>query len=88
MLDIYGWACKCVLAEYKLLVTKMAMHTPKELTTKNNHFILLVWQNMLTLPCLISMLHYVNSIIKLSLSGRCYIVEFIFAIKSSAGDLY
>ena len=53
-----------VLKEYKLLVTNMAVDVPKEYATKKNLSMLLDWQNMLILPCLMPMLHFVNSLIK------------------------
>jgi hypothetical protein len=77
-----------VLEEYKPLVTKMAVDAPKELAAKKNLSMLLDWQNMLTLPCLMPMLHSVNSLIKFAQSPACYIVDFISAVKICQGDLY
>lgn len=53
-----------VLEEYKSLVTKMAVDKPKEHVAKKNLSMLLDLQNMLTLPCFMPMLHFVNSLTK------------------------
>ena len=65
-LDIYmlGLA-KRVLEEYKALVMKMAVDVPKEFVTKKNLFMFLDWQIMLTLPCLMPIMHFVNILISL-----------------------
>ena len=70
-----------VLKEYKPLVTKMAVDAPKESTTKKNLSILLDWQNMITLPCLLPMMHFVDDHFKFAQSPTCYIVDFIFVVK-------
>ena len=49
---------------------------------------LLDWQNMLAILCLMPMLHYVNSLIKFAQSPTSYIVDFVFEVKSRQGDLY
>ena len=79
---------KRLLEEYKPLVMKMAVDAPKEAAAKKNLSMLLDWQNMLTLPCLMPMLHSVNSLIKFAQSPACYIVDFISAVKICEGDLY
>ena len=62
-----GYLClglqKKVFEEYKPLVTMMIVDTPKKPTTKNNLFMLLDWHNMLPLPWLMPMMHFVNSFI-------------------------
>jgi hypothetical protein len=62
-----------VFEEYKPLVTKMAVDAPKELAVKKNLSMLLDWQNMLTLPCLMTMLHSMNFLMKFAHSPSCYI---------------
>lgn len=79
---------KRVFEEYKSLVTKMEVDAPKEPTTKKNLSMLLEWQNMLALPCLMPMLPFVNSLIKFAQSLACYIVDFSFVVKICQGDLY
>lgn len=66
----------------------MAMDAPKEHATKKNLPILLDWQNMLSLPCLMPMLHSMNFLIKFAQSPICYIVDFLSAVKICEGDLY
>ena len=48
---------------------------PKE-ATKKNFSMLLDWHNMLTLPCLMPMLHYVNPLTEFAQSPTCYIIHF------------
>ena len=77
-----------VLEEYKPLVMKMAIDAPKEGATKNNISMLLDWQNILTLPCTMPMLHSMNSFIKFVQSLACYTIDFISTIKICQGELY
>ena len=60
---------------------KMAVDAPKEPTTKKNLSMLLDWHNMLILPYLISMLYYVNSLVKFAQCTTCYIVYFNFVVR-------
>jgi hypothetical protein len=71
---------KRVIEEYKPLVTKMEVDAPKEPTTKKNSFMLLEWQNMLARPCLMPILHFLNSLIKFVQSPSYYITYFIFVV--------
>lgn len=77
---------KRVLEEYKVLVMKMAVDAPKEPATKKNLSMLLDRHNVL--PCLMSMLHYVNSLIQFAESTTCYIVDYILVVKICQGDIY
>lgn len=71
------------------LGTMMVVDAPKECATKKDLSILLDWQNMqVTLPCLMHMLHFVNSLIKFSQSPTCYVVDFISTVKMCEGDLH
>jgi hypothetical protein len=79
---------KRVLEEYKPLVTKMVVDSPKELAAKQNLSMLLDWQNMVTLPCFLPMLNSANSLIKFAHNPACYIVDFISAVKMCQADLY
>lgn len=85
--SMFGHA-KWVLEEYKPLVAKMEVDASEESTTKNNHSMLLDWQNMLTLLCLMSMVHLVNSLIKFAYSPTYSIVNCIRALNICQGDLY
>ena len=68
---MFGHA-KRVLEDNKPLVTKMAVNTLKESTTKKNFSMLLDWHNMLTIPCLMPMLHSMNSLIKFAQSNMLH----------------
>lgn len=82
------WLARIVLEEYKPLVTKIVVDASKEPTTKKNLSILQIWKNMLILPCLVPMLHFVNSLIKFAQYPTCYIDDFISTIKIWMGDLF
>ena len=43
---------------------------------------------MLILPCLMPMLLFMNVLIKFAQSPTCYILDFMFAIKTCQDDLY
>lgn len=71
------------------LGTMMVVDAPKECATKKNLSMLLDWQNMqVTLPCLMPMLHSVNTLIKFAQSSACYVVDFISTVKICEGDLH
>ena len=79
---------KRVFEEHKPLVTKMEVDAPKEPSTKKNISMLLKWQNMLALPSLMPILHFMNSLIKFVQSPAYYIMDLIFVVKICQGDLY
>ena len=66
----------------------MAVDKPKEHVAKKNLSMLLDLQNMLTLPCFMPMLHFVNSLTKFAQSPTCYIVHSLSTTKICEGDLY
>lgn len=68
---------KRVLEEYKTLITKMAIDSNKEPTTKKNLKVHLEWVVMLALPSMMPLLHAVNSLIEFAQSPACYIVDFV-----------
>ena len=79
---------KRVLEEYKSSVMKMTVYSLEEVATKKNLSMLLDWQNVFTLPCLMPMLHHVKSLIKFEENPTCCIVDFIYVAKICQGDLY
>lgn len=66
----------------------MTVDTPKELVAKKNLSMLLGWQNMLTLPCLMSMLNSMIFLIKFVHNPTCYIVGFTSIVKICKTNLY
>lgn len=72
---------KRVFEKYKPVVMKTTVDAPKEGVATKNLFMLLDEHNMLTLPCLMPMLHFVNSLLKLAHNPTCYIEDFMYAIK-------
>lgn len=62
---------KRVFEKHKPLMMKMEVDAPKGPTTKKNLSMRLEWQNMLTLPCLVPMLHFVKSLFKFAQSPTC-----------------
>lgn len=51
----------------KCIGDKMAVDMTKKITIKKNLNMLLDWENMLTLPCSMPMLHFVQSLVKASM---------------------
>lgn len=62
---------------YKPLVTKMAVDASKGSIAKKNLYMFVNWWNLLTLTCMMPMLHFMNSLIKFAQSPTFYIVDFI-----------
>ena len=92
MLKPVGYLClglqKKVFEEYQTLGYNDDSGHPKESTTENNLFMLLDWHNMLPLPWLMPMMHFVNSFIKFAHSLAFYIVDFISSVKICQRHLY
>ena len=62
---------------YKPLVMKTAVDASNGSIAKKNLYMFVNWWNLLTLTCMMPMLHFVNCLIKFAQSPTCYIVNFI-----------
>ena len=79
---------KRICGKYKTLIVKFAEDAPKESAAKKNLRLLLDVTMLFSLPCILPMLEYVQSLINFSQTRNVFISDFIVVVRICEGELY